>query len=666
MDSDHSHIHHDDEALKQATAPVEPARSPAPTVKKEPVQSWRSYFPALISLFLLLGGLLLDQLAENWFRDSVRFFWYLLAYLPVGWPVLKRAGTNIFRGNVFTEFFLMGTATIGAFAIGEYPEGVAVMVFYTIGELFQDAAVLRARRSIKALLDVRPDHVTVLQNGKTTTVAAETVKIGETIQVKAGEKVGLDGTLLSKRGSFDTAALTGESIPRTIHQGDPVLAGMINRQTVVDMEVTTPFEDSKLSRILKMVMQATSRKARTQEFIARFAKVYTPIICGLALLITVLPYFFVDNYVFSDWLYRGLVFLVIGCPCALVVSIPLGYFGGIGAGSRHGILVKGSVFLDLMTQLKTVVMDKTGTLTEGTFKVRKVVATGIDQSTLIQLTAALESKSTHPIAQAIQEFAREQSTPNPFGSLAVSDVEEISGHGMVGTVDGRKILAGNARLMQKYSIPFDRSLSDIPSTVVMTAVDGAFAGYFLIADEVKAGAVRTISKLKQQGIHTVMLSGDRAAVVEEVARQTGVDEWYGDLLPEDKVAHVERLLAKTASQPKAKLAFVGDGVNDAPVVALADVGMAMGGMGSDATIETADVVIQNDEPSKIPTAILIGKATRRIVWQNITLSLVVKGIVLILGAGGIATMWEAVFADVGVALLAILNAVRVQHLQFDR
>jgi Zn2+/Cd2+-exporting ATPase len=440
---------------------------------------------------------------------------------------------------------------------------------------------------------------------------------------------------------------------------------MINRQTLVDMEVTTPYEDSKLSRILKMVMQATSRKAKTQEFIARFAKVYTPIIFGLAVLITMLPYFFVENYVFSDWLYRGLVFLVIGCPCALVVSIPLGYFGGIGAGSRHGILVKGSVFLDLMTQLKTVVMDKTGTLTEGTFKVRKVEAAGIDVPTLIRLTAALESKSSHHIAQAIQEYARAQSTSPDFGTPVITDVEEISGHGMVGKVDGKQVLAGNARHMQKYGVPFDPALTDIPSTVVMTAVEGTFTGYFLIADELKTGAAQTISKLKEQGIRTVMLSGDKAAVVEEVARRVGVDEWHGDLLPEEKVKHLERLLTQNASNPKAKLAFVGDGVNDAPVVALADVGMAMGGLGSDATIETADVVIQNDEPGKIPTAILIGKATRRIVWQNITLSLAVKGMVLILGAGGIATMWEAVFADVGVALLAILNAVRVQHLKFD-
>ena len=450
-----------------------------------------------------------------------------------------------------------------------------------------------------------------------------------------------------------------ESVPRTIEKGEAVLAGMINRQSLVEMDVTTLYQDSKLSRILKLVQQATGRKAPTQEFIARFAKIYTPIICLLAVLITVVPYFFAQDYQFADWLYRGLVFLVIGCPCALVISIPLGYFGGIGAGSRQGILFKGSVFLDLMTQLKTVVMDKTGTLTKGVFKVQEVKPVGIDAGTLARLTAALESKSTHPVATAIIEYAS-----NGFESVLVENVEEIAGHGLKGTVDGKEMLAGNAILLRKFNVTFDEELTKIPFTIVMTAINGQFAGYFTIADEVKPDAANAIKRLKADGIRTVMLSGDKSAVVDIVAKQVGVDEWYGDLLPEDKVAHVERLKADLADNPKAKLAFVGDGVNDAPVVALADVGMAMGGLGSDATIETADVIIQNDEPAKIATAIAIGRATRRIVWQNITLSLVVKGIVLVLGAGGIATMWEAVFADVGVAMLAILNAVRVQNLKF--
>jgi Cd2+/Zn2+-exporting ATPase len=665
MADDHTHEdghdHGDDvELIEEGTTPAADA-APA---KKGPEQTWRTYAPAIISLVLLLGGIALDNYAGagptfRWFKDPIRLIWYVAAYLPVGWPVLKRAWSSILRGDVFTEFFLMGVATLGAFGIREYPEGVAVMLFYTIGELFQDAAVLRARRSIKALLDVRPDEVTVLKNGQAQTVKAATVAVGDVIQIKPGEKVGLDGTMRSSSGTFDTAALTGESVPRTIEKGEAVLAGMINRQSLVEMDVTTPYQDSKLSRILKLVQQATGRKAQTQEFIARFAKIYTPIICLLAVLITVVPYFFVGDYQFADWLYRGLVFLVIGCPCALVISIPLGYFGGIGAGSKQGILFKGSVFLDLMTQVKTVVMDKTGTLTKGVFKVQEVKPVGIDAAELTRLTAALESKSTHPVATAIIEHS-----DKGHETLSVEGVEEIAGHGLKGTVEGKEMLAGNAKLLRKFNVAFDEELTKIPFTIVMTAIDGQFAGYFTIADEVKPDAADAVKRLKADGIRTVMLSGDKGAVVEAVAKQVGVDEWHGDLLPEDKVREVERLKADLAGNPKAKLAFVGDGVNDAPVVALADVGMAMGGLGSDATIETADVIIQNDEPSKIATAIDIGRATRRIVWQNITLSMVVKAIVLVLGAGGLATMWEAVFADVGVAMLAILNAVRVQNLKF--
>jgi Cd2+/Zn2+-exporting ATPase len=658
-DHDHEgHDHGDSEDIDLIEEGTTPAADAAPA-KKGPEQTWRTYAPAAISLVLLLGGIALDYVKVSWFKDPLRLIWYVVAYLPVGWPVLKRAWSSILRGDVFTEFFLMGVATLGAFGIREYPEGVAVMLFYTIGELFQDAAVLRARRSIKALLDVRPDEVTILKNGQAQTVKAATVAVGDVIQIKAGEKVGLDGTMRSSSGTFDTAALTGESVPRTIEKGEAVLAGMINRQSLVEMDVTTPYQDSKLSRILKLVQQATGRKAQTQEFIARFAKIYTPIICLLAVLITVVPYFFVADYQFADWLYRGLVFLVIGCPCALVISIPLGYFGGIGAGSKQGILFKGSVFLDLMTQVKTVVMDKTGTLTKGVFKVQEVKPVGIDATELARLTAALESKSTHPVATAIIEHAGKE-----YESVIVENVEEIAGHGLKGTVEGKEMLAGNAKLLRKFNVPFDEALTQIPFTIVMTAIDGKFAGYFTIADEVKPDAADAVKRLKADGIRTVMLSGDKSAVVEIVAKQVGVDEWHGDLLPEDKVAQVERLKAELAGSLKAKLAFVGDGVNDAPVVALADVGIAMGGLGSDATIETADVIIQNDEPSKIATAIDIGRATRRIVWQNITLSMVVKAIVLVLGAGGLATMWEAVFADVGVAMLAILNAVRVQNLKF--
>lgn len=654
------HNHDDVELIEEGTTPAADA---APT-KKGPEQTWRTYAPAAISLVLLLGGIALDSVKLSWFKDPIRLIWYVAAYLPVGWPVLKRAWSSILNGDVFTEFFLMGVATLGAFGIREYPEGVAVMLFYTIGELFQDAAVLRARRSIKALLDVRPDEVTVLKNGQAQTVKAATVAVGDVIQIKAGEKVGLDGTMRSSSGTFDTAALTGESVPRTIEKGEAVLAGMINRQSLVEMDVTTPYQDSKLSRILKLVQQATGRKAQTQEFIARFAKIYTPAICALALLITIVPYFFVADYQFRDWLYRGLVFLVIGCPCALVISIPLGYFGGIGAGSKQGILFKGSVFLDLMTQVKTVVMDKTGTLTKGVFKVQEVKPVGIDATELAQLTAALESKSTHPVATAILDYARVHVEEKGYETATVDNVEEISGHGLKGTVEGKEVLAGNAKLLRKFNVSFDEALTQIPFTIVMTAINRTFAGYFTIADEVKADAAEAVKRLKADGIRTVMLSGDKAAVVEAVAKHVGVDEWHGDLLPEDKVREVERLQAEQATTPKAKLAFVGDGVNDAPVVALADVGIAMGGLGSDATIETADVIIQNDEPAKIAMAVEIGRATRRIVWQNITLSMIVKAIVLLLGAGGLATMWEAVFADVGVAMLAILNAVRIQNMKF--
>ena len=663
----HDHSHDDIDLIEHG---VTPAAEALATHTKSGVP-WREYFPVIISTVLLLQGITFDYFDAYWFRDPQRLILYVAAYLPVGWPVLRRAWSRILHKDVFTEFFLMGVATLGAFAIREYPEGVAVMLFYTIGELFQESAVLRARRSIKALLDVRPDEVTVVRNGKYLPVKAADVKVGETVQVKPGEKVGLDGVMLYSSGSFDTAALTGESVPRTIRRGEAVLAGMINRQSLAEMEVTTPFQDSKLSRILHLVQQASGRKAQTQEFIARFARIYTPIICALAVLIALLPYFFVDDYVFRDWLYRGLVFLVIGCPCALVISIPLGYFGGIGAASRHGILVKGSVFLDLLTQLKTVVMDKTGTLTKGTFAVQDAKAVGIEAQELAQLTAALESKSTHPIAEAIIAYARrggevwQETEENAYESYSVDNVEEIPGHGLRGQVEGREMLAGNAKLLRKFGVSFDEVLTKVPYTIVMTALDGEFSGYFTIADEIKTDAAEVVSRLKSKGIRTVMLSGDKSAVVEEVARQVGVDEWHGDLLPEDKVAQVERLQQTLSDNPKAKLAFVGDGVNDAPVVALADVGMAMGGLGSDATIETADVIIQNDQPAKIATAIAIGRATRRVVWQNIGLAMGVKAIVLVLGAGGVATMWEAVFADVGVALLAILNAVRVQNLKME-
>ncbi len=525
---DHDHSHDDDvDLIEQGITPVAAAEASSKTGFR---QTWQTYGPALISLVLLLSGLALDAWVGDWFSGPIRLVWYVVAYWPVGWPVLRRAWSGITHRDVFTEFFLMGVATLGAFAIGEYPEGVTVMLFYTIGELFQEAAVLRARRSIKALLDVRPDEVNLLRNGQIQTVKAATVAVGEIIQLRPGEKVGLDGTLRSASGSFDTAALTGESVPRTIEKGEVVLAGMINRQSLVEMTVTTPYQDSKLSRILKLVQQATGRKAQTQEFIARFARIYTPVICALALLITVVPFFFVADYRFADWLYRGLIFLVIGCPCALVISIPLGYFGGIGAGSRQGILVKGSVFLDLLTQVRVVVMDKTGTMTKGVFAVQDVKTNGIDAPELARLTAALESKSTHPVATAILDYAGRGDKEKSYETIAVADVEEIPGHGLRGQVDGRSMLAGNAKLLRKFNVPFDDALAELPYTIVMVALDGKVAGYFTIADELKPGAADAVKRLKAEGIRTVMLSGDKSAVVDIVAKQVGVDEWHGDLL----------------------------------------------------------------------------------------------------------------------------------------
>ena len=610
---------------------------------------------ALISFVLLATGLVLDFFVEpGWFSNTIRLIWYAVAYLPVGLPVVIKGIRLAFRGEVFTEFFLMGIATIGAFYIGEYPEGVAVMLFYAVGELFQGAAVNRAKRSIKALLDVRPDTASVLRNGNYVAVDPTQVKVSETIQIKAGERVPLDGEMLSEGSSFNTAALTGESKPSTIDKGETVLAGMINEDKVVDLQVTKLFNDSSLARILTLVQNAQGRKAKTELFIRRFAKVYTPIVVFLAIGLTLIPYFFVENYVFNEWLYRALIFLVISCPCALVVAIPLGYFGGIGAGSRNGILFKGSSYLDRMTRVDTVVMDKTGTLTKGVFRVQKVISTGLDEKVWVPLAAAVESQSTHPIAKAVVEYAKSDQ------KSIVQNLEEIKGHGLKGVVDGKEVLAGNAKLMRKFNIAFPDDVDRIVETIVLVAVDGKLAGYVTISDEIKEDAKSAIQQMHSLNIKTVMLSGDKQAVVDNVARTLNIDQAFGDLLPENKVEKVEEL----KRGKKEALAFVGDGINDAPVLAISDVGIAMGGLGSDAAIETADVVIQTDQPSKIVTAINIGKATNTIVWQNISLAFGVKIIVLALGAWGVASMWEAVFADVGVALLAILNAVRIQRMAF--
>ncbi|NDV96152.1 cadmium-translocating P-type ATPase [Dysgonomonas sp. 521] len=620
-------------------------------------QSWKSYIPVAISLFMLLAGISLDNFLEHFFNSYIRIGWYILAYIPVAYPVLKEAIETIRQKDFFTEFTLMLVATLGAFFIGEYPEGVAVMLFYAIGELFQNSAVNKAKRNIKALLDVRPDTAVVERNGSYETVPPEIVKIDEIIQVKAGEKVPLDGIMISPSSSFNTSALTGESKPKTISEGETVLAGMLNVDKVITIKVTKKYEDSSLARILEMVQDATSRKAKTELLIRRFAKIYTPIVFALAVLITAIPYFIVNDYIFQDWLYRALVFLVISCPCALVVSIPLGYFGGIGAASKAGILFKGANYLDLMTKVNTVVMDKTGTLTKGVFDVQEVVAVdNIDKDELVGVVAAMEKFSNHPIAKAIVAFTRSKTD-----NYLASDIEEISGHGLIGKVNGKEVLVGNNKLMKRFNIDYDIRVDFIVETIVIAAIDGKYAGYITIADEVKEDAVDAIKNMHANGIDKiVMLSGDKASITEKVASILGIDNAYGDLLPEDKVKHLEGMKIDKSNI----IAFVGDGINDAPSLALSDVGIAMGGMGSDAAIEVADIIIQTDQPSKIATAVKIAKSTRQVVIQNIILAFTVKILVLILGGFGLATMWEAVFADVGVSLLAILNAVRILRMKF--
>ncbi|MET3731428.1 heavy metal translocating P-type ATPase [Moheibacter stercoris] len=617
--------------------------------------SFKTYIPAILSLVLLLSGIAMDYFDQPAFfqNETVRIIWYTIAYLPVAFPVIKEAFQTIAKGEFFTEFTLMTVATIGAFILGEYPEGVAVMLFYAVGELFQNAAVEKAKRNIQALLDVRPEEVNVFRNNQWEVIHPEKVEIGEKIQIKVGEKVPLDGVMLSEVSSFNTAALTGESKPTSIKKDETVLAGMLNLEKVVEVQVTKKFDDSSLAKILQLVQEANSRKAPTELFIRKFAKIYTPIVFALAVLIIILPYFFVQNYEFNTWFYRALVFLVISCPCALVISIPLGYFGGIGAASRNGILVKGSNFLDLLAKVNTIVMDKTGTLTEGVFEVQTIQPNGISESEFLETVAALEKNSTHPIAKAIVDF-------HPTKTSA-ENVEEISGHGLKGKVNGKEVLAGNGKLMKKFGISYDAQIDEIVESIVLVGIDGKFAGYITIADKIKEDAANSIQLMKENGVQqTLMLSGDKDSIVQKVAKELNITNAFGGLLPEGKVEKLEEL----KRNPENVIAFVGDGINDAPVLALADVGIAMGGMGSDVAIETADVIIQTDQPSKIPMAMKIGRKTKQIVIQNIALAFGVKVIVLILGAGGLATMWEAVFADVGVAFLAILNAIRIQRMNF--
>lgn len=613
-------------------------------------------WPSLTSFTFLVLGLLADHVFKlEFFKGSIRFIWYLMAYLPVAVPVIKESYQGFLSRSFFTEFTLMFLATLGALALGEYPEAVAVMLFYAIGELFQMAAINRAKSNIKALLDVRPSSASVLKNNSYIEMSPELVIVGDTVQVKNGESVPLDGILLNETGTFNTSALTGESAPRSNVKGEVVFAGMINLGQVIELKVTKIFNDSSIARILDLVQNATAKKAKTELLIRRLAKIYTPIVFFAAVSLVVIPWLFFNNFDFNIWLYRALVFLVISCPCALVISIPLGYFGGIGASSRHGILFKGSNYLDTMTKVNMIVMDKTGTLTAGVFKVQKIESVHFKEDQFVEIVSALESKSTHPIAIAITQHVK------GTNSFIANNVEEISGHGLKGQVNEYAVLAGNTKLLKKFNISYPQEVDKIIESIVVVAIDGAYAGYISVADQIKPDAQQAVKKMHDLGLKTMMLSGDKKSITEKVAQQVGVDFAFGDLLPEDKVRELEKL-----KKDKSKIiVFVGDGINDAPVLALSDVGIAMGGLGSDAAIETANVIIQNDQPSKIITAIHIAKATRRIVLQNITLAFTVKVVVLILGAGGLATMWEAVFADVGVALLAILNAIRIQKMKFE-
>lgn len=626
------------------------------------ISIFQEYWKAGLSFILLISGIIMNALGFSFFhKEYVALIWYIVAYLPVGLPVMKEAWENMKEKDYFSEFTLMIVATIGAFYIGEYPEGVAVMLFYTIGELFQDKAVDKAKRNIGALLDVRPEKALVLRDNNLITESPKNVKVGEIIEIKSGERVPLDGVMLNEVAAFNTAALTGESVPRNIREGEEVLAGMIVTDKVIRIKVTRPFDKSALARILELVQNASERKAPAELFIRKFARIYTPIVIGLAILIVILPfvYSFIDTqfaFVFNDWLYRALVFLVISCPCALVVSIPLGYFGGIGAASRLGILFKGGNYLDAITKINTVVFDKTGTLTKGTFEVQECKsASGISEKELIKLVASVESDSTHPIAKAIVNHAKLQNVE----LLPVTDTKEFAGFGLEAMIDGTPVLVGNCRLLSKFNIEYPAELLQVTDTIVVCAIGTDYAGYLLLADTLKEDAKKAIDDLKALHIKNIqILSGDKQSIVTNFAEKLGITDAYGDLLPEGKVRHLEELRQDRTNQ----IAFVGDGMNDAPVLALSHVGIAMGGLGSDAAIETADVVIQTDQPSKVAEAIKVGKLTRRIIWQNVSLAFGVKLLVLILGAGGIATLWEAVFADVGVALLAIMNAVRIQKM----
>lgn len=629
-DHDHGHSHGDgDFNLKSELAPV-----------------------VVVVILFALGSIFEKQLHNTPYSIG-EYLVLIPAYLLSGWNVLTSAGRNILRGRVFDENFLMTVATLGALAIHQLPEAVAVMLFFRVGELFQEYAVGRSKKSIKSLLEVRPDYANLQTNGDVKKVSPDTVAVGNIIVVKPGEKIPLDGDIIEGDSQVDTSALTGESVPRIVKVGEPVLAGMINKTGFLAIKVTKLFGESSIAKILDLVQNASDKKAETEKFITRFARYYTPIVVFLSLGVALIPPLFIPNADRFLWVYRALILLVISCPCGLVISIPLGYFGGVGGAAKRGILVKGSTYLDALTAVKTVVFDKTGTLTKGVFKVTQVVPlNGFTEAELIALAAKVELQSNHPVAQSIRDAYGKK-----IDASEVKDYEEIAGHGIRAKVQDRVVLAGNDRLLHRENIEHD--VCDAEGTIVHLAVDNRYAGFILIADEIKEDAVKAISNLKKLGVEqTVMLTGDNQAVAQRVAQKLGLDSYLAGLLPEDKVSAIEKMLSKSGKDNK-KVVFVGDGINDAPVIARADVGMAMGGLGSDAAIETADIVIMTDAPSKVAEAIQVGRKTHKIVWQNIILAMSVKGVFIALGALGLATLWEAIFADVGVALLAIYNSTRV-------
>lgn len=617
---------------------------------------------------LLIGGILFVLgifVPKTLFIPKLAVF--LVSYLVIGGDVLLSAFKNILNGQVFDENFLMAIATIGAFAIGEYPEGVAVMLFYQLGELLQGIAVNNSRKSIVSLMDIRPDYANIKVGEGIKKVSPEEIKVGEIIVVKPGEKVPLDGKIVKGASTFDTSALTGESLPREAKAGDDVLSGFINKNGLIEIQVAKVFSESTVSKILYLMENAGSKKSKTENFITKFARYYTPVVVITALIVAIFPPLLIQGATFSDWIYRALIFLVVSCPCALVISIPLGFFGGIGGASRHGILIKGTNYLEVLNNLESVVMDKTGTLTKGIFKVTEVNAennikindfqnnkTELTKPLLLKYAAHIEKFSNHPIAQSI--VAEYENSASKVDENVVKDFEEISGFGIKVNINNHQFLAGNSKLMNLENITFDKK--ENLGTAIYLAADGKYIGNILISDEVKEDSARAIKGMKENGVkEIVMLTGDNEAIGKNIAEKLGIDKVFTELLPNEKVEKLEEIY-KTESE-KGKVAFVGDGINDAPVLARADLGIAMGGAGSDAAIEAADVVIMNDEPSKIVTAIKIAKKTKEIVWQNITIAFAIKIVVMALGLFGDATMWEAVFADVGVALLAVLNATRV-------